>query len=157
MDNNLFAAPQPWQDEVFHWFKENNIKMLSPQGWDIRLLNEHRAHLLKSIKHAGVIHFAWDRIETENEVRYGIELLKDAGFKLRDHKISFYVLVGFNTTFEQDLYRCRKLKEWGVQAYVMRYRKERKLNALARWTNNNMGWFWAVDFTETDDGKKVLS
>ncbi len=155
MDNNLFAAPQSWQDGIFSWFSDNKIKMMSPQGWDVRLLNEHRAALLKSVKHGGVIHFAWDTLNTEPQVVKGIELLKNAGFNLKDHKISFYVLVGFNTTFEQDLYRCRKLKELGVQAYVMRYKKTRELNALARWTNNSLGLFWSVDFDQTVDGKKV--
>ena len=155
MDNNLFAASDYWQRGVFSWFEENKIKMLSPQGWDIRLLNPERAALLKSVKHAGKIHFAWDDPKTESSVIKGVKLLEDAGFKLSRHEITFYVLVGYNTAFEEDLYRCRKLKELGIQAYVMRYRKEKRLNALARWTNTPLGWFWAADFYQTDDGKKL--
>ena len=94
MDNNLFAAPQSWQDGIFSWFSENKIKMMSPQGWDVRLLNEHRATLLKSVKHEGVIHFAWDTLNTEPQVIRGVELLKDAGFNLKNHKISEFIITG---------------------------------------------------------------
>ena len=157
MDNNLFAAPKEWQNSVYSWFAENDIKMMSPQGWDARLLTEERAQLLKSIKHEGMIHFAWDNLQDESDVMMAINLLKKTGFDLK-RKISFYVLVGFNTTFEEDLYRCRKLKEMGVSAYVMRYKKDKKLNAIARWVNQREpNLFWAVDFSQTRDGKKVMA
>ena len=146
MDNNLFAAPDYWQSEVFHWFTENKIKMLSPQGWDIRLLTEGRAKCLKAVRHAGILHFAWDNIFDEPEVIKGIEILKRTRFDLR-HKISFYVLAGFNSTINDDLYRLRKLKSLGVQAFVMPYRKTKEINALARWANRP--WlFWSIDFKD---------
>jgi len=146
MDNNLFAAPDYWQAEVFHWFIENKIKMLSSQGWDIRLLTEGRAKCLKAIRHTGILHFAWDNIFDEPEVIKGIEILKRTGFDLR-HKISFYVLAGFNSTINDDLYRLRKLKTLGVQAFVMPYRKTPQINALARWANRP--WlYWKFDFED---------
>ena len=155
MDNNLFAAPDEWQKSVFSWFIENKIKMMSPQGWDARLLTAERAALLKSIKHEGVIHFAWDHVKDEKKIFAAIKLLKDAGFDLK-HNISFYVLCGYDSTFEDDVYRCQKLKDAGVQAYAMRYeqtnpgpgkRRSKKLNALARWTARPE-LFWSHNFTE---------
>jgi len=145
MDNNLFATPASWQWEVFKWFHNNKIKMLSPQGWDIRLLNEERAGFLKMVKHAGIIHFAWDNVKDEPAVLKGINLLKDTGFDLK-RKVSFYVLCGFNTTFEEDLYRCETLKNLGVQAFVMPYhKKDKQINALARWANRP--WlYWSIPF-----------
>lgn len=146
MDNNLFAAPQEWQDSVLSWFIENDIKMLSPQGWDIRLLTEHRARRLREISHAKrVVHFAWDNIHDEKAVIKGLEILKNVGFDLH-HEITIYVLCGYNTTFEQDLYRVTKLRELGVGAYVMPYhKKDRRINKLARWTNR--AWsYWASPF-----------
>lgn len=131
MDNNLFAAPEAWQVEVLHWFIDNKVKMLSPQGWDIRLI-EGRANLLKKVNHAGTIHFAWDNPADEKAVERGIHSLKDAGFNLK-HDISFYVLAGYNTTFEQDVYRCNKLREWGVNSFVMPYRKTKQISALMKW------------------------
>lgn len=141
MDNNLFAASDDWQRGVFDWFIENKIKMSSPQGWDIRLLTEERARYLKKIRHVKVtekginrapVHFAWDNLADEKAVERGIRILKDAGFNLK-HDISFYVLAGFNTTFEQDVYRCNKLREWGVNSFVMPYRKTKQISALMKW------------------------
>lgn len=33
-----------------------------------------------------------------------------------------YVLVGFNSTVEQDMYRIERLRELGIKPYVMPYR-----------------------------------
>lgn len=146
MDNNLFAAPQDWQDKIFSWFSENNVKMKSPQGWDARLLTVERASKLYNIKHDGILHFAWDNVEEEKHIFKAINILKEIGFDLKHH-VSFYVLCGYNTTFEQDLYRCQKLKEAGVQAFAMRYRRSPELNALARWTIRPQ-LFWSVEFSD---------
>lgn len=147
MDNNLFAAKDFWQSEVFDWFIENKIKMHSPQGWDIRLLNEERANQLRAVRHAGVLHFAWDNPDDEPIVLKGITLLEDVGFDL-EHQISFYVLSGFNTTFEQDVHRCSILRDRGVGAFVMPYRKTKQINALARWANKK--WlYWSHPFEKS--------
>ena len=166
MDNNLFMAPQEWQDSVFNWFIENKIKMLSPQGWDIRILNEKRAKALRKITHAGMVHFAWDNIKDESAVLKGINLLAETGFDLR-REISVYVLSGYNPdfgkdTFEQDVYRCNKLRSLGVQAYVMRYQtraktrtviRGRRLNALARWAASPE-IYWKTPFEKYDRKEK---
>lgn len=171
MDNNLFAASKEWQKSVYNWFIENKIKMLSPQGWDIRLLTEENANYLKLIRHAGNIHFAWDNIENEKQIRKGIEILRQNEFNLR-HNVQFYVLSNFDEKleklleiktptlsqkkqiekiherlFKESLYRCEKLKEWGTNAFVMPYRKSPKINALARWANLKR-IFWKTPFNE---------
>jgi hypothetical protein len=56
----------------------------------------------------------------------------------------FYILVGYNTSFEDDVYRCEKLRSLGVQPYVMRYQKAPNLNALARWVNSAYA-FWSKE------------
>ena len=147
MDNNLFGAPIKWQTEVFKWFSDNNVKMLSPQGWDARLLTQRNVDLLKSVKHVdGRLHFAWDNMHDESAVITAIHLLAKNEFNLR-RNIAFYVLCGFSTTFEQDVYRCMKLKDLGVRAYAMRYRQTPELNALARWTAQPK-LFWKIGFRE---------
>lgn len=145
LDNNLLALPD-WSKEILGWFRDCGIKMLSPQGWDARLLTEEMAGLLKEVKHAEGLHFAWDNIKDEERIKNSIVLLKNAGFNLRN--ISYYVLVGFNSTFEEDVYRCNKLKEWGVCAFVMKYHKhDQRLNDLARWANRR--WlYWSIPFEE---------
>jgi hypothetical protein len=149
MDNNLFAAPPLWQDDVFSWFILNQIKMLSPQGWDARLLTENRWALLSAIKHARAIHFAWDDVKEEKHIVRAIDIMKQAGITdghLR-RNVSFYVLAGYgSSTFEDALYRCNTLKEMGTQAFVMPYhKKDKRINALARWANRP--WlYWTMPF-----------
>ncbi len=144
MDNNLLALPE-WFKTVSSWFIENGIKMKSPQGWDARLLTEEYAGILKDIKHDEVLHFAWDNMGDEKKVINAINLLKKAGFNLKQN-ISFYVLCGFNTTFEQDLYRCNKLRDLGVNAFVMQYHKrDPKLRKLAKWANRRWA-YWSSPF-----------
>ena len=148
MDNNLFMASDEWQKQVFDWFENTNTKMLSPQGWDARLLTEERWKRLHAIKHAGSIHFAWDNIKDEKYINRAIDIIKQGGISARDLRatISFYVLCGFNSTFEEDLYRCERLKELGTQAFVMPYhKKDKRINALARWANRP--WlYWLIPF-----------
>ena len=151
MDNNLFGAPDYWQKEIFDWFENTSTKMLSPQGWDARLLNEHRWLMLSAIKHASVIHFAWDDIKDEKHIVRAIEIMKQGGITdghLR-RNISFYVLAGYQkSTFEDALYRCNRLKEMGTQAFVMPYhKKDKRINALARWANRP--WlYWSMPFKD---------
>lgn len=144
MDNNLLAAPKEWVTDVFTWFYDSGVKMLD-HGFDARLLTEEWAGMLKDIKHPKGIRFAWDNMGDEPKVRKAIKLLKDAGFDLK-HDISFYVLVGFNTTFDQDLYRCNTLRDLGVNSFVMRYhKKDRRLNKLANWANRRWA-YWSAPF-----------
>ena len=147
MDNNLFAAPEEWQESVFNWFSDSGVKMMSPQGWDARLLTPERAAMLRSIKHVGNIHFAWDNIRDEKTIVKAIDILKDAGFNVRSN-VSFYVLVGYNSSFEEDLYRCNRLKELGTNPFIMKYHtRDKRLNNLARWANRK--WlFWSIPFEE---------
>ena len=148
MDNNLFAAPEEWQKEVFDWFENTSTKMLSPQGWDARLLTKQRWVRLQSIKHAQAIHFAWDNTKDEHHIVKAIEIMRSGGISKSQlqRNISFYVLAGFESTFEDALYRCTKLKEMGTQSFVMPYhKKDKRINALARWANRP--WlYWSMPF-----------
>ena len=103
--------------------------------------------MLKSIKHVGNIHFAWDNIRDEKTIVKAIDILKDAGFNVRSN-VSFYVLVGYNSSFEEDLYRCNRLRELGTNPFIMKYHtRDKRLNNLARWANRK--WlFWSIPFEE---------
>ena len=156
MDNNLFAAPNDWQKQVFDWFENTGTKMLSPQGWDARLLTEERWKRLWGIKHAAAIHFAWDNIKDEKHIRRAIDIIKQAGISPSNlqRQISFYVLAGYgDSTFEDALYRCTTLKELGTRSFVMPYhKKDKRINALTRWANRP--WlYWSIPFEDY----KVLS
>jgi len=55
----------------------------------------------------------------------------------------FYMLCGFNTTWEEDWYRFQTLRELGVDPYVMLYNKWEKrhplkLRKFERWVNRRL-------------------
>lgn len=146
MDNNLFADKE--------WFIENSDYIvrkglqLSADGMDIRIIDKEIAKRLKMIKWYKKLRFAFDNMVDEKAVRYGIEILKDAKINIRGD-VQFYVLVGYNTTEEEDKYRCRLLKELGTTPYVMRYVHNEWTNKIARWANYKRA-FWSCDIDEYD-------
>lgn len=143
LDNNLLASPT-WM-RTLEYLIEKRLKVNFSQGLDIRLVDEEKAELLSGIPAYGwtfktpMYHFAWDLPELEDDVRRGVELLKGAG--IRGRRLMFYVLTGFNTSHEQDLYRVKKLLELGVDPYVMVYndrRDDRFIQHLERWVNGRI-------------------
>jgi hypothetical protein len=135
LDNNILADKE-WFFENTNWAIENKVQLDITQGLDIRLLTDEIAEQLHKIKFVDQqIRFAWDSLIIEDSVKSGIETLRDHKINIR-RNVSFYVLCGFNTTIEQDIYRCNKLKDWNVMAFVMKYHETNKiLNHLARWAN----------------------
>ena len=144
LDNNLLADRE-WFFEVTDWILENDLK-LAEHGLDIRLLDQEIAERLAELKLFQTLHFAFDGMKDENAVRKGITLLKDAGINLRS-QVQFYVLVGYNTTEDEDKYRCRLLKELGTNAFVMPYKKTKWTQRIARWANRK--WlYWSIDIDD---------
>ena len=146
-DNNILADKE-WFFEVTKWILDNNLKVDFNQGLDVRLLDRGIVRMLKELDLWGNLNFAWDFMETEKKVIKGIKLLKEYDFNLRSN-IGFYVLTNFNTSHKEDLYRCKKLKSLGTNAYVMRYnmRGDYFTNKLARWCNAR--WiYWSCDFVD---------
>lgn len=134
MDNNILFDVD-WFFCNTDWIIQKHLKVRE-HGMDIRLLTDEICEQLKQIRFVDQqMHFAWDNINDEFAVMAGIDMLKDHGFNLK-RNISFYVMSGYNTTIEQDIYRCNRLKELGVMAYVMKYHdNDPTLNHLARWAN----------------------
>jgi hypothetical protein len=116
---------------------DNNIRLDLTQGFNVRTLTQPIAELLSKIKLwkcNSQWHIAWDNIGEEEKILRGIGILNDAGIK--SYRLMCYVLVGFNTTLQQDLYRIEKLKELDIDPFVMRYKKTKLANKLAKWCNN---------------------
>lgn len=151
MDNNFLAAPSAWIRSIFDWFRDQGIKMDMTQGFDIRLLTEEWAGYLKDIRRPTDLRFAWDDTKDEEIILKGINLLRAAGFG-SGHHISFYILAGFgDSTFEDALYRCNRLRELGIGAFVMPYRdknyrvKDSRILKLAKWANQPTA-YWSKPF-----------
>lgn len=155
LDNDMALYEDKIHDEILQDAIDLKLKLCISQGYDIRCLVQkpERAALLASYKPWDIdfterrIFIAWDYLGIEGWVRKGIGLLLDAGFKGRE--IYCYMVCGFNTTHEQDLYRFRVLKdELGVMPFVMPYNKRRDdmwLNHFARYVDRGYCNFVAYE------------
>lgn len=143
LDNNFLASPN-WRQNT-QYLQENGLEINFCQGLDIRLLNEDNVRILADLKYQNLhgthhqLTFAFDSSKIVPEVRHGLDLLINAGFKREN--IQFYVLVGYDETFEQEQSRCSLLwKEYGVMPYVMLFNGTRdpKRRSLARFYNKRV-------------------
>ncbi len=138
LDANILACPD-WT-EHFREIREKGLTVCFTQGLDIRYVNDFVVHEIARLKVSDLhrkhnrIWFAWDRLENEEHVRAGIAALNKAGIK--SYSLRFYVLVGYNTTWEQDWHRFKVLDDLGAIPFIMCYeRGTSKLRAFARYIN----------------------
>lgn len=144
LDNNFFANPM-WKESVDYLIKKN--QKVNLHGVDVRIMNEEQAFYLNKLKLKNNIHIAWDlpQIDLKDKLKEIIRYIKP-------YKLTCYVLVGFNSTFEQDMYRLETLKDLKITPFVQPYRDfENKRTPtqyekdLARWANK-MWIFKSCDF-----------
>ena len=143
-DNNPYAEYDHFEKICRQLIKESSAVDWN-QGMDIRLLTLPIIKLLNELKFTSGIRFAFDYPELEPIIREKIALLHQ--YYKRKY-IFFYVLVGFNTTFEQDLHRLNVLRELRCRPYVMRHEntpKEKRYIRLAEWCNQ-FWTFYKYDF-----------
>jgi len=143
LDNDFFGNPD-WAARIAE-IRRHDLRVSFSQGLNIRIITDEQAAALASVRFRNLsgkkaqVHFAWDQWGkgTEKTVREGFERCVAAGVK--PYKMAFFVLVGFNTTEAQDLYRINLLHDWGCDAFVMPYNKSDPYqSALARWCNKHV-------------------
>ncbi len=117
LDNNLLASPN-WKDTLRDLIKEKLLVDIN-QGLDIRLVDDEKAHYLSKLTVGDYYRFSFDLPQMAQAVREGVRLLEGAG--IPSSKLLFYVLVGFDTNFEQDRERFALLKSLNCQAFPMQY------------------------------------
>lgn len=145
LDNNLTALPEHFELICTQLTKEK-VSVDFNQGLDIRLITPEMAQLLSKVRLWKQIHFAFDDLKYEKAVCDGIKILTKNG--VAKHKLMFYVLIGFNTTPEEDLYRVELLRGLGVDPFVMPYDKsDRYQKRFARWVNHK-AIFKSVEWQE---------
>ena len=115
LDNNFFANPL-WRDAVE--FLNTTKQPVNIHGVDVRIMNEEQAKALNTMRLSGSsIHIAWDNPK-EDILPKVEEMLKH----VKCYKIACYVLIGYWSTPEEDLYRVTKLDELGIDPFVQPYR-----------------------------------
>ena len=130
-DNNILALPEHFES-ICKQSLDLGVTLDFNQGLDHRLLTPEIVKLLKAISHKEY-HFAFDHPSYLKGVDNAIDLLQAGGI----NRGIWYVLVGFNTTFQDDLDRLNYLKSRGQNAYVQRYKRDRQYIPLASWANQH--------------------
>lgn len=132
MDNNFFANPN-WREAVEQLLEWN--QPIDMQGFDIRIFDSEQGEALQELKHKHAFKFAWDnpRDNIDNKIEELLDYIKPS-------KLMCYVLIGFWSTPEEDLYRVMHLwDEYKIHAFTMPYNKhERYQKDFSRWCNNKI-------------------
>jgi len=138
LDNNFFANPE-WEGAIEYILQHE--QPVNFHGIDVRLLNEEQCYILDNMKLKKQIKIAWD--EPDDKI---YEKIKEVIKYIKPWKIMCYVLIGYNTTEEEDIYRVMKLNEIKVDPFVMPYnRKDNYQKNFARYVNhkaifNSVSW-----------------
>jgi hypothetical protein len=137
-DNNLTADPHCI--DKLHEIRDRKLIVDINQGCDVRLMTDEIAQAMSEVKHLRSIHYAWDLMVFENQVMEGISTLSRY---IKPYRHLCFMLVGFNTSFEEDVYRFRRLLEMNVDPYVMRYNDlpDERLRHFERWVNSKIFTF----------------
>jgi len=150
LDNDFFGNPE-WSDRIEE-INDIGLTVNFSQGLNIRIISERQAQALASVKFSNInntskqVTFAWDQINDEKVIKRGYQRVVDSGIK--PYQMQFYVLVGYDTTPEEDMHRVMMLKGWGCDPYVMPYNKsDQYQRKFARWVNSRTA-FNACNFEE---------
>lgn len=127
LNNNTFSDPQ-WK-ETFEEIWDADLTVIDENGYDLRLMDEEKAEALKRTRFKGYIHYAWDQMEDEAAILRGLKIAPRG---------MVYAMIGYNTTQENDFYRCQKIHELGHDPYIMPYNRTKKERALQRFINTRM-------------------
>lgn len=146
LDNNFFANPE-WREAIDYLIKAGQPVKL--HGVDVRIMTEEQAYWLGKLKMSQNIHIAWDLPALDLTAK-----LEEVVKYIKPSKLTCYVLVGFNSTKEQDMHRIKTLRRLGIVPFVQPYRdqsNERQPTQyekdLARWANNR----WLYKSCEFED------
>ena len=145
--------------DVLKEMAERKIIVDITQGFDIRRLTPEIAMALSKVRHWRSLHYSWDIVKSEQSVFNGIGMLSD--FIARSRQLCF-LLCGFNTTFEEDMERVKKLHDAQIRPYIMVYQPLKdfkdpsvknsydkvKLGHFKRWVNAPAGLYKTVPFGE---------
>jgi len=127
LNNNTFFDKR-WR-ETFEEIWDADLAVIDENGYDLRLMDEEKAEALKRTRFQGKIHYAWDRIQDEQKILDGLRIAPHG---------HVYVLIGYDTTQEEDLYRCQKIVDLGHDPYIMPYNKTREEKRFKRFIDSFM-------------------
>lgn len=134
LDPNLLACSD--HEKLLLQLAESHAWVDFTQGLDIRLITPDNAALLSRVR-AKKLRFAWDNPNMDLTVHFQRFLALTHIHNFR--RLRVYVLVNYNSTHEQDLYRVNTLRSMGYDPYIMVYERPTAppiTRHLQRWVNN---------------------
>lgn len=137
-DPNILACKE-WEDLLGQLIDAGAYVDFN-QGIDVRLADAKKIELLNQIK-IKRIHLAWDN--PDQDLREDFKRFNELYCRKSASGKVVYVLVNYNSTFEQDLYRIYTLRDLNFDPYVMIYDKNNApdhIKHLQRWVNNRFIW-----------------
>lgn len=139
LDNDFFGSPN-WKEDL-NRIIELDLKVCFVQGLNVRIITPEQAELLAKCRYYNksfqkrYVTFAWDKFKDEKIVMKGIKICNDAGIPCK--RMQFFVLIGFDTTEEQDLHRIMMLHNMGCMPFVMPYDKSNDYQKrMAKYVNS---------------------
>ena len=140
-DPNILACKDHM--ELLEQLAESKAKVNFNQGLDIRLVNDKNLELLKRIK-LDSIHFAFDRWQDKDIIEPRLrQFAEKTGFNRNNGKVMVYILMNYDTTLEQDIYRIQLCRSLNFQPYPMIYDKEHcdsVYKRMQRWCSPFVFW-----------------
>ncbi len=158
LDDDFFGNPE-WEarcDEII----KLKLRVNFSQGLNIRVITPAQAGYLSRISFWNTsfkykqVTFAWDRYRDKKAIRKGFDICINAG--IRPWQMQFFVLIGFDTTPDEDRERVETLRDWGADPFVMAYdRTDDYQRAFQRWVNHR-AIFNSISFEDYRPGVKAV-
>jgi hypothetical protein len=154
LDNNFQASPK-WKENL-QYIIDNKIRVNINQGLDARLITPLFAEMLSASKcydwkfRTKGAHLAFDTMNVEKPLVKALTIFNEYGMPPK--RFVIYILAGFNTTYDQDVYRVNRVIDLGAVPYIMKFNrsKDPNLSHLARWVNRK--YYQWVSFDEYKGG-----
>lgn len=147
LDANILACKE--RKALLQQLIDSGARVDFTQGLDARFITPEIAETLKSIK-IKMWHLAFDFMWNEKQIIRGLKTFVDV-VNPPKKKCYVYVLTNYNTTFEEDYYRVKKIQSLGLDPDIRIYRKSTAppiTRHLQRWCNNRRIYHSQPDFMQ---------
>lgn len=137
-DPNILALPTRDKEDLLSQYADTRAMITFNQGLDIRLMDESVMEIMGTMRLEDV-HFAWDNPHDDLEDKFRIYAEKTKAKLKHGGKGGVFVLTGYNSTMDENIYRVETLRKLGYSPYVMIYDKpnaDREVVRYQRYVNN---------------------
>ena len=151
LDNNILQSTEHFL-RICEQAKRHRLRLNFTQGLDWREFDENVVSALKGVRLPPRLRIAFDDMTEKKAFLEHLPLIKQV------RKEPFvYAIVGYNTTYQEDLERLDFLWINGCRPFVMKHKNVagiKKYTQLADYTNNKAGYYPKYDYEEYQEYKK---